>query len=424
MKTILFTSRERNISQIRMLHVCLVSIAAAGLLLVSCSGTGAGGGSEIAGSRGVTATVGLPGVQQGSAGAILNRFKSIVNMASTVPANGDINPYGVAEVERSVGKLRAGNILVSNFNNGANLQGTGTTIVQVAPDGTTNLFAQIGISTLPGAFPGGVGLTTALVVLSTGWVIVGSLPTADGTSATARGGCLIVLDSMGKAVETFSGSLINGPWDMTAWESDGEAKLFVTNVLNGTVAASPNIVNKGTVLRINLETSEKIMPRIKSMTVIGSGFAERTDPGALVIGPTGVGLGLSPAGGETARVMNEGARREPVLYVADSLNNRIMVIPDAIERTTSAGNGSVLSSGGSLNDPLGLAVAPGGHILTVNGNDGLITEITPVGAQIAHKQLDNTGSPPGAGTLFGLVFDPHRGIFFVDDGTNTLNLLN
>ena len=39
---------------------------------------------------------------------------------STVPANGDLNPYGVAFVPTGVapgGKLHAGEILVSNFNN-------------------------------------------------------------------------------------------------------------------------------------------------------------------------------------------------------------------------------------------------------------------------------------------------------------------
>jgi hypothetical protein len=50
------------------------------------------------------------------------------------------------------------------------------------------VFAEIDASKLPGPCPGGVGLTTALVVLRAGWVIVGSLPTADGTSATAEAG--------------------------------------------------------------------------------------------------------------------------------------------------------------------------------------------------------------------------------------------
>lgn len=79
-----------------------------------------------------------------------------------------MNPYGVAVVPRSIGKLTKGNILVSNFNNSANLQGTGTTIVQISPDGKRHLFAQINVKTLPGDCPGGVGLTTALVVLQGG----------------------------------------------------------------------------------------------------------------------------------------------------------------------------------------------------------------------------------------------------------------
>src|ERR1017187_2765023 len=58
---------------------------------------------------------------------------SIVTVASTVPSNGDVNPYGVAVVPASIGKLVKGHILVSNFNNSANLQGTGTTIMDIAP---------------------------------------------------------------------------------------------------------------------------------------------------------------------------------------------------------------------------------------------------------------------------------------------------
>src|ERR1019366_8424141 len=74
---------------------------------------------------------------------------------STVPANGNVNPYGVAVVPRSTGKLVKGHVLVSNFNNDAvsNLQGTGTTIVDVAPNRTVTVFAEISASGLPGACP-------------------------------------------------------------------------------------------------------------------------------------------------------------------------------------------------------------------------------------------------------------------------------
>src|SRR6202140_4644720 len=153
---------------------------------------------------------------------------TITKIASTIPSNGDLNPYGVARVPTTTGSLTKGNILISNFNNSANLQGTGTTIVQIAPDGITSLFAHIDANNLPGPCPGGIGLTTALVVLRSGWVIVGSLPTTDGTAATAQAGCLLVLDSHGNVWETFYGSLINGPWDMTAWDGGSTANLFVT----------------------------------------------------------------------------------------------------------------------------------------------------------------------------------------------------
>jgi hypothetical protein len=345
--------------------------------------------------------------------SILKHFKKIKTIASTVPGNGDVNPYGLFQVPRSVGNLTEGHFLVSNFNASTNFQGTGTTIVDIAPNGTLTQFAQISLSATQ-TCPGGVGLTTALGVLKTGWVIVGSLPTSDGTSATAQAGCLIVLDSYGNVAETFYGSLINGPWDMAVEDGEHSAKLFVTNVLQGAVAANGNVVNTGTVLRINLCVSEKNMPSIESMTVIGSGFPVRTDPAALVIGPTGVGLS---GDGDSDR--DDGPGR--VLYVADSLKNRIAAIPDATRRTNSAGTGATLTWGGSLNDPLGLTVAPNGHILVVNGDDGYATEITPDGHQIARALLDSTGTPPGNGALFGVIFVPGLGVIYVDDASNTLN---
>ena len=338
-------------------------------------------------------------------------FNAIDTVASTVPANGDINPYGVAVAPVSKGNLVKGDVLVSNFNNSGNLQGTGSTIVEISPSGNVTQFAALDPSTLPGACPGGIGLTTALVALKSGWVIVGSLPTTDGTSATAQAGCLIVLDSSGNPVETISGGPINGPWDMTARDHRGNADLFVTNVLNGTVAAGGNTVDGGTVVRIDLKNLERHRPRIHSITTIGQGFPERTDPAALVVGPTGLGLG-----------------RNDTLYIADSAANRIASIRHAATTRRASDAGKTVSTGGALNDPLGLAIAPGGDILTTNGGDGNLVETTPSGHQVAVKVLDNTPVPPGLpgnGTLFGLAVAPGgMGVYFVDDGTNTLNLLH
>jgi hypothetical protein len=343
-------------------------------------------------------------------GSFTGPLNTITEITSTIPANGDVNPYGVAVVPRSTGKLVKGHILVSNFNKSANLQGTGTTIMDIAPGGATDVFARIDSSKLPGPCPGGIGLTTALVVLRSGWVVVGSLPTTDGTAATAKAGCLLVLNSQGQVVETFSGSrdgvAINGPWDMTAFDAGEFVELFVSNVLNGTVAAGGSVVHRGTVVRIVLLVDEDAMPKELLRTVVGSRFPERTDPAALVIGPTGLGLG-----------------EHGTLYVADTLGNRIAAIPHALFRITSAGTGTTVSVGKGLNGPLGLAIAPNGDILTVNAGDGNLVETTPGGSQFPPKTIDTTGQ--GAGTLFGLAIRPgNKGVYFVDDGNNTLNLLH
>lgn len=339
--------------------------------------------------------------------SFIGAFNTVTTVSTTVPTNGDVNPYGIARVPRTTGSLVQGRFLVSNFNSGANLQGTGTTIVQIAPNGTFSLFAQIDPAKV--SCPGGIGLTTAIVALRSGFVIVGSLPTADGTAATAQAGCLIVLDHWGNVVETFSGHHINGPWDMTAVDGGPLAALFVTNVLDGTVAANGSVVNRGTVVRLLIGIPDHRPPQLLDSTVIAAGFSQRTDPAALVIGPTGVAFDEDTG----------------TLYVADSLANRVAAIPNALFRMHPAGIGRTISQGGAFNVPLGIALTPNHHLLTANGDDGNIVETNPrTGAQVAVKLVDNTGGPPpGAGALFGLI-TLADGVYFVDDASNTFNLLH
>jgi hypothetical protein len=343
-----------------------------------------------------------------TSGPFIGHFSKLKNISLTVPANKDQNPYGVFVIRQSQGRLQRGDVLVSNFNNKNNLQGTGSTIVEISPGGQQTLFARIARSALPGPCPGGVGLTTALDVLPGGWVVVGSTPSKNGMAATSKAGCLIVLDSQGQVRETISGHGINGPWDMTTFSYGHFADLFVTNVLNGTVAGGGAPVFKGTVLRLRVRLYSDSPPQFLAVTTIGSGFFEETNSSAFVIGETGVGL--APGG---------------TLYVADTGESRITAIPHALSRGTSAGTGAVVTSGGRLNGPLGLAIAPNGDILTVNGGNGLIVETTPGGVQIAHRFLDRSGSPPGAGALFGLAVAPQgSGVYYVDDNTNFLRLLH
>jgi hypothetical protein len=378
----------------------ILALAGVALVVAGC------GSSSNSTSSSATTNGPVPAATTSASSAFLAPLKTVSTVASTVPASGDINPYGLVLVPTSTGKLTAGDLLVSNFNDKANNQGTGTTIMQISPAGKPSLFSTISASSLPGSCPGGVGLTTALSVLPGGYVLVGSLPTTNGKSATAQLGCLIVLDSSGKPVSTISGPQIAGPWDMTSASQGNETTLFVSNALDGGAAKGIHTVKNSTVLRIRLQSGVGQPPKVLSEQVIADKIPWRDDPAALVIGPTGVALASNGT-----------------LYLADTLDSRIAAIPDAMTRTTAAADGgSTVSEGGLLKQPLGLILAPNGNILTTNAGDGNMVETTPAGKQVIAQTADKK---TGAGTLFGVVLAPEgKGIYYVDDGENTLNLLH
>jgi hypothetical protein len=235
------------------------------VVLASC-----GGGSKSSSTPTTAGNASAVATSTGSSTPFLTGLTDVSTLGSTVPANGDLNPYGVVIVPSSLGELKAGNLLVSNFNDKANNQGTGTTIVQMTPSGKLSLFAAIDAKTLPGACPGGVGLTSALNVLPGGYVIVGSLPTTNGKSATAQSGCLIVLDSAGKVVKTIAGANIQGPWGSTAVSEGSKTTLFVTMALNGGAAEGVHTINNSTVVRIVLESGAGQSPKVLGEQVIAN----------------------------------------------------------------------------------------------------------------------------------------------------------
>jgi hypothetical protein len=340
-----------------------------------------------------------------STGSFVAPFSTVSSLASTVPANGDINPYGIVIVPQSAGSLHAGDLLISNFNAKSNDQGTGTTIDQITTAGKSSLFAEINPKTLPGSCPGGVGLTTALSVLAGGYVVVGSLPTTNGQSATAKAGCLLVLNSSGHPIKTIAGATIAGPWDMTSVSHGKVTTLFVSNALNGGAAKGVHTIDNSTVVRIRVRSGAGQPPKVLSQRVIATGIPWRDDKAALVIGPTGVGLATNGT-----------------LYLANTLDNSIVAIPHALTRVSAVKIGTTISKGGHLKQPLGLVIAPNGDIITTNAGDGNIVETTPAGKQVTVKPAD---AKSGAGSLFGLAIAPGgKGIYFVDDGNNTLRLLH
>jgi hypothetical protein len=356
-----------------------------------------------------------PSLRAADARCFLETIRHQRTLTSTVPHNGDVNPYAVVVAPVSAGKIQKGDVLVDNFNGLSNLQGTGVTIVNYSP--TTKkitTFAQLP-QKLP-ACPGGVGLSTAMTMLRTGWVIVGSAPSIDGTTRTLGPGCLLVLDPEGQLVATWANANINAPWgNMAAIDNGSTASLFVS--MSGFDVPGPEVkdpatgypvtVKKATVLRIDLSIPEGKPPVITGQAVIADGLAQRADKFAFLIGPTGLTLGA-----------------DGTLYASDALGNQIIAIFEAATRTTSAGSGRVVSKDGLLRRPLAMTMAPNGNLLVINAKNGQVVEINPAtGEQLGARWINANPAqyPPGNGNLFGIAMKPDgSGFYYVSDDVNTL----
>lgn len=314
-------------------------------------------------------------------------------VASTVPTNGDVNPYGIAFVPNGVpssGALKPGDVVVSNFNAASNQQGTGTTIVKLVTDGAPVTFFQ----------GQNLGLTTALAVLKSGYVLVGNLPTTSGGAIASTGSLLVINPQGGLLSELKDATLLDGPWDMTvAVDKPSQVTAFVSNVLSGTVA------------RIDIYIGTSGATLLKSSRIIASGYAHRTDPAALVVGPTGLAYDAA----------------HDLLYVASTSDNAVFAVPRAGTRTSDEGPGRVVYQDNEhLHGPLALAFAPNGDLVTANGDavnpdpqqSSEIVEFTPQGRFVAQMQVD-----PAVGAAFGLAFGQsstgQSQFAAVNDGTNT-----
>ncbi|KAF3462759.1 hypothetical protein Q3O98_12455 [Ralstonia pseudosolanacearum] len=344
--------------------------------------------------RGVICGIGLVVLSLGSSLAggqpILPPTSTV---ASTVPNNHDVNPYGIAFVPAGLpagSALQAGDVVVSNFNAASNKQGTGTTIVKLVTDGKPVTFFQ----------GQNLGLTTALAVLKSGYVLVGNLPTTNGATITSTGS-LLVITPQGKLLsELKDPTLLDGPWDMTVIIDNGQqVTAFVSNVLNGTVA------------RIDLNIGPNGATLLQSSHLIASGYAHRPDPAALVVGPTGLAYDAA----------------HDVLYVASTNDNKVFAIAGAAALAHDNGPGSVIyQDSNHLRGPLALALAPNGDLVTANGDainpdpnqSSEIVEFTPDGRFVAQMQVD-----PAPGSAFGLAFGLSSSgqpqFAAVNDSTNT-----
>ena len=324
-------------------------------------------------------------------------------VSSTIPANGDLNPYGVAIVPQNFptgGTISAGDVLVSNFNNLSNLQGTGVTIIKLTPTG------PVAPSVAPGQ-PGNAttfftsalaGLSTALGVLQGGFVVVGNLPSTDGTFKTHGQGALQIVDRNGNLVTTLTDpKYLGSPWDLTINDGGSHAQVFVSNVVKGTVAQIDLAVGSGGVT-------------ILSENEIADGYAHHGNPAAFVLGPTGL-----------AYDKNAG-----ILYVASTMDNAIYAVPAAGTRTSPVDKGNLVFSDSHLRGPLALAFTLIGNLVTANGDavnsdpthPSEIVEFTKAGKFVGESNVDAS-----QGGAFGIAIQPFPFNYAaVDDVPNSVTV--
>jgi DNA-binding beta-propeller fold protein YncE len=242
--------------------------------------------------------------------------------------------------------------------------------------------------------------------LKSGFVIVGNVPTTDGTFKTIKPGSLQILNSSGTVVKTLTDSkLLAEPWDLAVNDQGDQVQVFVSNLskFQGTT---------GTVTRLDLTISSGTIT-VGQPVQIASGYTVQANQAAVVLGPTG--LAFDPT--------------KDTLYVASPGDNAIYAIPNALETGTPGTGTLIFNDPTRLNGPLGLVLAPNGDLITTNGDafsttssvlPSELVEFTPTGHFVAQFQLD-----PVAGSAFGLALgfsNNHLFLAAVDDNTNSLDL--
>ena len=326
--------------------------------------------------------------------SVLKRLDDITTIGSTIPANGDQNPYGLDVAKSTAGKIQRGDLVVCNFNDSANVQGTGTTIVAIHPH--------------PGSTPVLVAqdpslLGCAEVALSPNDVIWAAAFAANDNPLVSPGGAVLT-------------TLPGGPWHGPFGQAFApRATAF------GSASFYESNASDGSIVRINIKPGPAF-----TFDVIATGFPVNNGVPGSILGPSGL----------------QYDEKHDRLYIVDGTNNALYAFRHV---STIPAGGIVIGGGGTtfsgpfrrrarliysgapLNGPISSALFSNGHLALGNTLDpngkNLLVEIAPCGRVLDVKNVDRGV----AGAIFGMVatgkdIDDTK-LYFNDDNANAVEVL-
>ncbi|MEO6912559.1 MAG: hypothetical protein ABI182_00885 [Candidatus Baltobacteraceae bacterium] len=384
----------------------LLLLSAAALTLASCGGSGGASGPGIPRvSSGADAVSLLPALSRqrdtdtsrdtdaDDGVAVLRQLDDIITIGSTVdPQNGDQNPYGLDVARVDADQIETGDLVVCNFNNAANVQGTGTTIVALHPRPGSTPLRIAAREELLGC--------DALALAPNDNIWAAAFADNDNPIVSPSRGLLTSLDQgpwHGPFGQTFAAH--PGPF--------GIAAFYESNAGNGSI------------VRIDILSGGGFR-----FDVIATGFAVNHGAPGSILGPSGLQYDA----------------KHDRLYIVDGADNTLVAFRHV--STIPAGgivvNGGTFSgpfahrarlvfSGAPLNGPISSALLPNGHLVLGNTLDpngqNLMVEITANGRVLAIKNVDT-----GLGAaLFGMVAAGRSlgdlKLYFNDDNDNTVKAL-
>lgn len=323
--------------------------------------------------------------------SILKMLTKQVVIGSTIdPKFGQLNPYGLTVAPISSGDFKKGDLVVCNFNDKNNVQGTGFTIVALHPKPGSKPLLVSSSKTLVGCDALALGSDDTI------WAAAFS---ADDNPVISTTGSLEV-NIKGKPFEHPFGQIFAQP-------KSGNAAFYETNAADGTV------------VRINLGSKF-------TYDVIAKGFAVNHGKPGSILGPSG--LAYNPVG--------------DILYVVDGTNNTVVALSDVTKIRSGgvivepggktfkgkfASHAHLIWKGAPLNGSISSALFFNGNLVVGNttnpSGQNLMVELSPAG-----KVLDMANVDKGAaGAIFGMVATGTSAsdtkLYFNDDNDNNLQVL-